>query len=211
MALPIKKFKFRRFISFTLFFSFFILCFSGFALYIKPEGDIARWIDWTFVGISKSGWEGFHVLFSLFFLIFALVHLFFNWRVLLNYLKNKISKGLTLKKELFASVAIVTLFLIFTILQWQPFWKIAEWRQALKKNKSLVTVEEPESGFSKRKISYVAEFLNMPAEGLVQKLNQLDIRINGMNERLTDIANENKTSPERIYINIMNNKKITEK
>lgn len=205
------KFKFRSFISFTLFFSFLILCFSGFALYIKPEGDIARWIDWSFAGISKSGWEGFHALFSLFFLIFALIHLCFNWKVLLNYLKDKISKGLTLKKELLSSVIIVILLLVCTIMQWQPFWKIAEWRQGFKKNKNLVTVEEPESGFSKKKLSYVAEFLNMPAEELVQKLNQLDLSVNDTNERLIDIAKANKTSPERIYITIMDSKKITEK
>lgn len=207
MALPIKKFKFRRFISFTLFFSFFILCFSGFALYIKPEGDIARWIDWTFVGISKSGWEGFHVLFSIFFLIFALVHLFFNWKVLLNYLKDKITRGLTLKKELFSSIIIIILLLICTVMQWQPFWKIAEWRQGFKKNKNLVTVEEPESGFSKKELSYVAEYVNLPVEKVVQKLNKLEIRVNDTNERLIDIAKENKTSPEIIYINVIEIKK----
>lgn len=207
MALPNKKFKFRSFISFTLFFSFLILCFSGFALYIKPEGDIARWIDWSFAGISKSGWEGFHALFSLFFLIFALIHLCFNWKVLLNYLKDKISKGLTLKKELLSSIIIVILLLICIIMQWQPFWKIAEWRQGFKKNKNLVTVEEPESGFSKKKLSYVAEFVNIPAEELVHKLNQLEIWVNDTNERLIDIAKANKTSPERIYITITDSRK----
>lgn len=206
-----KKFKFRRFTSFTLFFTFICLCVSGIALYIKPEGDMACWIGWTFLGLTKKGWEGFHALFSLFFLIFALIHLCFNWRVLLSYLKDKISKGLTLKKELLSSIIIVIFLLICTIMQWQPFWKIAEWRQGFKKNKNLVTVEEPESGFSKKKLSYVAEFLNMPAEQLIQKLNQLDIRVNDTNDRLIDIAKANKTSPERIYITITDSKKITEK
>ena len=206
MGLNNNRFKFRSFISLTLFFSFLILSLSGFALYIKPEGDIAHWIAWKFIGISKSGWEGFHALFSLFFLIFALIHLCFNWKVLLNYLKDKFSKGLTLKKELLSSIFIVILLLICTIMQWQPFWKIAEWRQGFKKNKNLVTVEEPESGFSKKKLSYVAEIVNIPAEELVQKLNQFDIRVNDTNERLIDIAKANKTSPERIYMNIMERK-----
>ena len=92
-------------------------------------------------------------------------------------------------------------------MQWQPFWKIAQWRQGFKKNKNLVTVEEPESGFSKKKLSYVAEFLNMPAEQLVQKLNQLDLSVNDTNERLIDIAKANKTSPERIYITITDSRK----
>lgn len=197
------SFKFRSFVSFTLFFSFAILCLSGFALYIKPEGDIARWIAWSFLGLTKSGWEGFHALFSLFFLIFALIHFCFNWRVFVSYLKNKISKGLALRKELLSSVVLVILFLICTVMQWQPFWKIAEWRQELKKNKNLVTVEEPETGFSKKELSEVAELIHTPAEELVQKLNHLNIKVNNANERLIDIAKENKTSPEKIYINII--------
>ena len=201
------SFKFRSFISFTLFFSFAILCLSGFALYIKPEGDIARWIGWSFLGLTKSGWEGFHALFSLFFLIFALIHLCFNWKVLLNYIRDKISKGLTLRKELLSSVILVILFLICTVMQWQPFWKIAEWRQELKKNKNLVTVEEPEADFSKKELSEVAELIHTPAEELVQKLNQLNIKVNNANERLIDIANENKTSPEKIYMNIIETRK----
>ncbi|MFC1476447.1 DUF4405 domain-containing protein [Fibrobacterota bacterium] len=201
------SFKFRRFISFTLFFSFLCLCLSGFALYIKPEGDIAHWIRWSFLGISKSGWEGFHALFSLFFLLFAIIHLCFNWKVLINYLKDKITRGLTLKKELFASIIIIILLLICTVMQWQPFWKIAEWRQGFKKNKNLVTVEEPESGFSKKKIAYIAEFINTSAEELVQKLNKLEIRVNNTNERLIDIAKANKTSPEKIYMNIIETRK----
>ena len=211
MAPDNKKFKFRSFTSLTLFFSFLILCFSGFALYIKPEGDIAHWIDWSFAGISKSGWEGFHALFSLFFLIFALMHLCFNWKVLFNYLKDKVSKGLPLRKELVSSIVLVILFLICTVMQWQPFWKIAEWRQALKKGKYLITLEEPEPDFQKRNIGYIAEFLTIPADELVQKLNQLDINVRDTNERLIDIAKANKTSPERIYMNVIDIKKTSEK
>jgi len=198
-----RTFKFRKVVSFSLFILFLILCISGFALYIKPEGDIANWIGWRFLGLDKEGWEGFHALFSLFFLVCALMHLLYNLKVLILYLKQKVTGRLALKKEFCVSAFIVTALLIGTVMRVQPFWKIAQWRQALKKNRGLITVQEPEPGFHKRTIGAVAEFFGMPARELVRKLNLIDIRVTDTDKKLIDVAHENNMTPEKVYIRIL--------
>jgi magnesium-transporting ATPase (P-type) len=199
------NFGFRKFISITIFFTLIILCVSGIALYIKPEGDIANWTGWTFLGLDKTGWEGFHVLFSLFFLAFAVMHLLYNWRAFLHHLQQKTAHGLLVKKELLASLAVVIAFLVFTVFQVQPFWKIAQWRQTVKKIKSRIIVEEPVPDFHKRKISAVAEYFNMPVEALIERLKRQNILIKNADERLLDIAKANKTSSEKMFILLKEN------
>lgn len=195
-----KKFRFRNFTSFTLFFSFIVFVISGIALYMKPEGDMARWIGWTFLGLTKKEWEGFHVLIALFFLVFGVIHFCYNWKVLLSFCKDKISKSLTLKRELVASCGIVILFLACILMQWQPFWKVAEWRQSLKKNKNLITIKEPEAGFAKKKMTYLAQVFGMSADELILRLNQQNIKVGDPDDELRDVAKANNLSPEKVYI-----------
>jgi hypothetical protein len=197
-----KGFKFRNFTSLTLFFSFIILGVSGIILYIRPEGSIARWINWSLLGLDKKGWEGLHNIFSFLFLVFSIIHLFFNWKVLLSFFKSKIAEGLKLRKELISSTIFVILFAIVVLLRWQPLWKIAEWRSTLKKANYLISVKPPESDFEKKKIVEVAEALNMSTDELIQKMQKLNLVIDDPDTKLYKIAAANKTSSEDIYKNI---------
>lgn len=68
-------FKLRPFISLVLFSSFGLVVFSGLALYLRPEGSLARWTNWKMLGLDKKGWEGAHTFFCLVFVMTAALHL----------------------------------------------------------------------------------------------------------------------------------------
>jgi hypothetical protein len=204
MAADKKRFKFRNFTSLTLLFSFIILGTSGIILYIRPEGSIARWIGWSFLGLDKKGWEGLHTLFCFLFLIFSIIHLCYNWKVLLNFLRKKIDEGIKLRKELTASAIFVVLFAFVAIMRWQPFWQIAEWRSTLKKAKYLISVKPPESDFEKKKIVEVAESLNMSTDELVEKMKQMNVVVDDPDKKLYKVAAANKTTSEEIYKKLTN-------
>jgi len=175
-------------------------------MYIRPEGSIANWIGWSFMGLSKNGWEGIHTLFCILFIIFVIVHLFFNWKIIMNYLKGKLSKGLNSKKEFFSAFVLVSLFLVAAVMQWSPLWKIPAWRADLKKGNNIITVQPPESGFEKKKLLEVASILNLSIEELVQKMINLNLVLdtdNPQNTTLLEIAFINKTTPEIIYIQLI--------
>ncbi|NQV33098.1 MAG: DUF4405 domain-containing protein, partial [Phycisphaeraceae bacterium] len=48
---------------------------------------------------SKHQWGGLHVWFSLLFVVICIVHVFFNWKVLLNYFKDQSREHLALTWE----------------------------------------------------------------------------------------------------------------
>ncbi len=83
-----RSFEGRRFTSFLLFFSFLSCTVTGIFCYIKPKGALAHWTDWTFLGLSKEGWEGTHMSLSLLFLAAAAAHLWFNGKALAGYFRK---------------------------------------------------------------------------------------------------------------------------
>lgn len=132
MSFHKKRFNTKAFISFTTFLSIIILMLSGICLYVSPSGGIAREINWKFLSLLKENWRGMHITFCIFFVVFIIFHLTYNWKVLLAYLKNKLTKKLVFKKEFFLALLIVGILLIFSAFQWFPFSKLLEWRNAIK-------------------------------------------------------------------------------
>ena len=88
------KFKTKSFATFTVAWMFLILTFSGVILYFTPSGRIANWTSWTLLGLLKEEWQGLHNLFAILFVLFIVLHLFFNWKVLMSYFKSKAVEGI---------------------------------------------------------------------------------------------------------------------
>lgn len=102
------KFKFRGFTSFLMFFSFLISLVSGIVLYFPPQGKIAHWTHWTFWGLDKEMWGFLHINSSLVFFVIAILHLYYNWKVLFCYAKKKAvaAEGIRVSRdELIRSIA----------------------------------------------------------------------------------------------------------
>jgi preprotein translocase subunit Sec61beta len=183
---------------------FIILAISGAALYIKPEGDIANWVDWRFLGLHKSDWEGIHAVFSLIFLAVSLVHVFyFNGRALIRYSMNTNIKKITIKPEFFAAGLLVLVLFLAALFQWQPLWKIARMRQVLKNNESWIKQPAPSYDFYKKNIAEIANYLKISADQVMQILNQYHWQVDSAKDTLQEIAVRNRISPEKIYIYIL--------
>ena len=56
-------------------------------LYIVPQGRVAYWADWKFWGLTKTDWGNIHINLGLLFLIALFIHIYYNWKPLINYLQ----------------------------------------------------------------------------------------------------------------------------
>ena len=56
--------------------------------------------------MRKQDWIGLHVWFSLLFLLIAVVHIFFNWRPLVNYFKDRMTRRVGFRWEWVMALAI---------------------------------------------------------------------------------------------------------
>lgn len=106
-----RRFSFRGLITYLVVLSFLVMLISGIVNFLAPSGRISRQVGWTLAGLDRTGWQTLHLSFAVVFAAAGLVHLAFNWKGLLHYLRNRANHHLTLKWEAVLAL-VVTLWLI---------------------------------------------------------------------------------------------------
>jgi len=195
-----KSINFRGFVSLLTAFSFLFAFISGIILYFTPQGRIAYWINWKFLGLTKTDWTNMHIIFCIIFMLTAFFHLYYNWNVLINYIYSKAKKALNLRKELAVVCAIVILSFIGSLKPFPPFNFLLDLSDYLKN--AWIKSPEYEPPFGHAELLSLEEFskrrdidLNHATTALTQK----GIKINSTKESIGLIAKNNKLSPLQIY------------
>ncbi|MCD6201813.1 MAG: DUF4405 domain-containing protein [Bacteroidales bacterium] len=196
-----KKFSWRSFISFGLFFSFFIILFSGVILYIAPAGRVANWTNWKLIGFGKSGWQSIHTVFSYTFVILSLFHLFsINWKAFLTHIWSKTKKGLNRKAELITSIALTLVIFFGVVYGVPPFQTVMDWGEKFtegwEKEETAPPVAHAEAYSLER---FADEILKMPVEEMVQRLTDSNIVVADVSLTLAEIGEQNNLAPQEIF------------
>lgn len=164
---------------------------------------MARWIDWSLLGLSKNEWEGVHTFFSITIVIFSVIHLFLNGKMLLSYVSGKWKVGLNHKMELFAAVGLMLAVLILPVFQISPAREFMDLRNNIKHGDYSVSTVPPEPDFEKKPFSYVVRSVNMPVDLVLARLRSLGLTISDDQESLQDIARKNNSTPQAVYLQII--------
>jgi hypothetical protein len=197
------KFRLRSFVSFSVFFSFFVLAVSGIMMFFRPEGSIARWIDWTSLGLNKKGWEAVHIVLALLFAALAAIHTVLNWRALLSGFRARMKGALRPRWELAAAGLVVGLVLAISVAQWRPASGLMTWRAAIKAGQGVLKAEPPVLDADKLPLSEIARLAGADADGIVRGLTGQGFDVLGPEDTLEKIALKAGTTPEKIYLLIL--------
>lgn len=194
------QFKFRGFTSLLMFFSFLISLVSGIVLYFPPQGRVANWTHWTFWGLDKETWGALHINSSLVFFIIAILHLYYNWKILWMYIKKKAELAINLKLEL-GIAAVVAIFVVLgTLYNLQPFATIIKWNDDIKNFWATRAEAEPPIPHAEDlTVTQFCEQLNIPLEKFEQQMNQQGWQFDASSDKISDIAQRYEISPAAIY------------
>ena len=160
-----KKFNYRAFTSIFMTISFLMLWLTGCVLFITPPGRIANWTGWTIMGLTKNQWSDVHIWFGTVFILTSVFHLIFNWRILINYLKNRTNKKISFKPEWILAVIISAVIMISTIADIPPFSKLMDLNSAIKY-----------SWDKKEQAAPIAHAELLTFAELAQKINYIDLK-----------------------------------
>jgi hypothetical protein len=179
------KFNLRSFTGFTLIISTIVMSWSGFILML----------------FTKSEWQYLHTIFSYLFFILVIIHLFFvNWKAFLTYFKSKVKAGINRKWELGASITLTTFFFIGTLLHWTPFEPVMTFGEKVKASWEGDFKAPPVLHMEIYTIEKLAlEMDSIAPEKLIKALQENNIKVNGTQQTLKEVANENNTTPAAIY------------
>jgi hypothetical protein len=107
--------------SLTASLSFLLMLLTSIVLYIVPQGRVAYWADWRLWGLTKTDWGNIHInLGTLFFIALAL-HVYYNWKPLISYLKNRARQFRLFTAEFNAALVLSAVVVLGTYLLVPPF------------------------------------------------------------------------------------------
>lgn len=198
MSAP-KKFSWKAFVSFYIAFSFVVLGLSGLVLYVAPPGRIANWSVWTLGALSKAQWQAVHTLFSFVFLVAASFHLYFNWKVLVAYVRTKLHEGVRMRRELGLASAVASLLLVLTLAGVPPFSTVMAVGDDIKNAWTVPTNEPPLPHAEELTVEKLAETVKMPLDTARENLAARGVTIAGDGMTVQQIAEANKLTPQQVY------------
>ncbi len=193
------KFKFRAFTALVILWSFIIENVTGIVLYIVPPGRIAHWTNWKLWGFTKEQWAAMHTIFGYIFLIFAVIHIYYNWKAILKYIKQKIKAGLRMRMELGISLILTILVFVATILSIPPFSTVMDFGEKMR-NSWEESSQEPFVPHAE--LMSLDEFttrIGIPTNTAIEIFEKEGIAIRSPNDMIKDIAAANATSPVALY------------
>ncbi|CCO22511.1 DUF4405 domain-containing protein [Maridesulfovibrio hydrothermalis] len=190
---------FRKITSLTSFFAIIILAITSIVLYFVPQGRVAYWADWTFLGLSKEQWGDIHICTGVLFLTVSILHVWLNWKPILAYLKQKAGDKNFSSPAFFISL-ILTLFVTFGTLAGIPPMK-----QVLEFSLYLKDLGEEKYGippYGHAELSPLAIFckrMGLDADKAVASIKKAGLEIESAKESIKSVAAKAGLTPKEIH------------
>ncbi len=190
--------SFKKVTSLTMLWIMLVMTYTGIVLFIAPPGRVANWSNWYFLGLTKESSAQIHSTFMVLFIAMTLFHIFYNWKPLTSYMKNKTRQMVFFTKEMLIAVFLIILFIFGTLSYLPPFSTFLNFGESVKNS------WEKEYGlapYSHAELSSLKDFcrkLNFDLEKSKEILSSNKV-IFIETQSLQQIAQNNKLSPQFIY------------
>jgi hypothetical protein len=197
-AAPAARFQWRAFATLSVAIGSTMLAASGLALYVAPAGRIANWTGWTLLALTKAQWQALHMVFGIVVAAAASLHVYFNWRVLLFYLRSKARRGLHRRRELALASGLAMVLALMAAESVPPVSLVAGGREALSEWWSTSGAEPPVPHMELLTVAQVAETLKIAPEDALARLERAGIGTDAATP-LGRVASARGSTPAEVY------------
>ena len=191
--------NFRKITSLTAFLSFIILLITSVVLYIVPHGRVAYWCDWHLWGLSKTEWENLHTNIGVLFLLAIFLHMYYNWKPIVNYLRNKTKRLVIFTREFNVALILLLAFSLGTYFEIPPLSWVLDIGESIK-DAGIERYGEPPYGhaeLSSLKLFAKRTELDL-AEGL-EMLKKAGVKFENETQTVIEVAEANGMTPKELY------------
>ena len=192
--------KIRKITSLTALISFVLMILTSVILFIVPQGRVAYWSDWRFLGLSKTDWGNVHINMGLLFLLALGVHLYYNWKPILSYLKNKRKQIKIFTAEFNIAFILTTFFVVGSYFLIPPFNWVMAFNDHLKDAAANKYGEPPYGHAELSSLKIFAKKVDLDLQQSLERLNLSGIQVTGTEQSLLTIAKRHHISPQDVYL-----------
>lgn len=201
----------RKITSMTMLLSLLVLILNSIILYVVPEGRVAYWADWKFFGLTKGDWSAQHTTVGVLFLIAGLLHIYFNWKPIVAYMKNRARQVKIFTGSFNAALVLTVIFVVGTYYNIPPMSTILEISESFKDSASDTYGEPPYGHAESSSLKMFTKRENLDLEKSLELLRDAGVTVDGPQDTLKVIAKSNNRSPQQIYEIIKPAVKIAER
>lgn len=192
----------RKITSLTAALAFVLMVLTSFVLYIVPQGRVAYWADWRLWGLSKTEWGNVHINLGLLFLIALALHVYYNWKPLISYLKDKGRQFRLFTREFNVALAITVISVVGTYFLIPPFGWVMAVNEHFK-DRGAATYGEPPYGHAElSSLKTFAQKMGLDPLRSLELLDKAGYRVDSEETTLAEIGRKYGVSPQQIYLAI---------
>lgn len=188
----------RQTTSLILFLSGIIVTVSSFVLFIGPPVHIAYFTQWQFLGLDRTYWNMIHTTIGFLFIIALILHTWYNWRVILIYLKNKTKNLVVLTKPFIIALLINSYVFIGSFYGLPPMKQLLLWGHL--KNKGCIGKYRvfPYGQTELSPLYKIATYMGKSDEECIQILENNNMQIKSLHDTISEVAKQNETTVDNI-------------
>jgi hypothetical protein len=190
------------------------MSYTGVILYIAPHGRVSKWLDWHLFGLDKGQYEELHTTSMVTFLVFGILHIYYNWKSIMLYMRDKSKKISFTKKEFLIALILNIFFVVGTLTSTQPFkgfldlgetikdsWgeKSIEVTSPLDTNTIQVNIKPPPEQLGKKTLQDLSDMGNIDLEKAIKVLKSKGLDDIDSSVRIREISNELDLTTTDIY------------
>jgi Domain of unknown function (DUF4405) len=190
----------RRIASLTAFLAFFVVLLTSIVLYIVPQGRVAYWADWRLWGLTKEQWGAIHINVGFLFLLSLALHIYYNWKPIVLYLKNKAKQLKVFTKEFNVALILILIWIVGTYAGIPPFSTIIKISDAFKASAAQKYGEPPYGHAELTSLKTFAKKMGLDLKSGMALLKEAGYEVDNAAQTLKIIAKNNGVSPQQIYL-----------
>ncbi len=188
----------KKITSLSMLLSMLAMTYTGIILFISPHGRIANWANWELLGLSKEQYAQLHSTFMIIFIIGAILHIYYNFKPMISYLKNKSKEFVFFTKDMLVASVLFVLFIVGTLFEISPFSNFLNFGEDFKSSWEKDYGTAPYSHAELSSIKSFSKKLSYDLEKVEEILNSNNIKFK-TEQTLSFVAKTNVVSPNFIY------------
>lgn len=198
--IKMNKFNLRGFLSISLALDFLVVLVSGIELFFMPHGRMAYWVNFTLLGINKTGWESLHLGSALLFVILTLFHLIaYNWDAFQRYFVRKKEKKVRFAEGM-SACALVALAVVVSVAELPPVSTLSNAGERVKEGWIPKELKPPFPHAELMSIAELCDKCRIDCDEAISRLRSAGIKVKKPEQMIAMVARKNNVSARKLYL-----------
>lgn len=180
-----------------------MMTYTGIILYIAPHGRVANWTNWELFGWDKDQFAQIHTTFMALFIVATLLHIYYNFKPMVSYMKNKMRQFVFFTKEMIVALGITLLFLTGTLFEVPPFSTFVSFGDGIKESWAEKSDQPPYGHAEESTLKDFSQKTGYELQRVLKVLHEHNITAKD-SQTLEEIASQEQKTAKYLFALIQN-------